>query len=166
MWNSARCKRDWRCERRTPKNDNRLFRTSLCSKCHNIELMLQTCFAVPYMVMNSLTRVYQSAIEHALRLKGQSAYLLGQLHGHSEVVLDGLGGRGLLLLLLVLVLRVGGLGGLELGGQLGLGGLLLPFPEFPLPPLPFPDFAVPPLLLDPLLLPLFGLASFPGVKNT
>ena len=94
------------------------------------------------------------------------AYLLGQLHGHSEVVLDGLGGRGLLLLLLVLVLRVGGLGGLELGGQLGLGGLLLPFPEFPLPPLPFPDFAVPPLLLDPLLLPLLGLASFPGVKNT
>ena len=92
------------------------------------------------------------------------AYLLGQLHGHSEVVLDGLGGRGLLLLLLVL--GVGSLGGLELGGQLGLGGLLLPFPEFPLPPLPFPDFAVPPLLLDPLLLPLLGLASFPGVKNT
>ena len=97
------------------------------------------------------------------RFMGQSAYLLGQLHGHSEVVLDGLGGRGLLLLLLVLVL---GVGGLELGGQLGLGGLLLPFPEFPLPPLPFPDFAVPPLLLDPLLLPLLRLASFPGVKIT
>ena len=102
------------------------------------------------------------------RFMGQSAYLLGQLHGHSEVVLNGLGGRGLLLLLLVLVLvlRVGSLGGLELGGQLGLGGLLLPFPEFPLPPLPFPDFAVPPLLLDPLLLPLLRLASFPGVKIT
>ena len=34
------------------------------------------------------------------------AYLLGQFHGHSEVVLHGLGGRGLLLLLLVLLMLV------------------------------------------------------------
>ena len=32
------------------------------------------------------------------------AYLLGQFHGHSEVVLHGLGGRGLLLLMLLLVM--------------------------------------------------------------
>ena len=35
---------------------------------------------------------------------GQLAYLFGQFHGHSEVILDGLGGRGLLLLMLLLVM--------------------------------------------------------------
>ena len=58
---------------------------------------------------------------------------------------------------------MGGLGGLQLGGQLGLG-MLLPFPEFPLPPLPFPDFAFPALLLDPLLLPLLGFTALPEVE--
>ena len=95
---------------------------------------------------------------------GQLAYLFGQFHGHSEVILDGLGGRGLLLLMLLLVMWVGSLCSLQLGSQLGLGCLLLPFPEFSLPAVPFPDFTFPALLLDPLLLPLLGFTAFPGVE--
>ena len=83
------------------------------------------------------------------------------------MVLDGLGGRGLLLLLMVLlVLLVGCPCGLQLGGQ--VGGMLLPlplFPEFSLPALPFPDFSFPALLFNPLLLSLLRLAALPVAEE-